>query len=162
MEVYTVSLFGHRQLDYPVLTERTLEMILQKLLETVEYVDFLLGRDGEFDLLAASVIRRLQKNGRSANCSLIWVLPYPTADLQKNREDYLRYYNDIEICDASAEGHFRGAHQKRNRVLVDRSDLVLFWVDHPSGGAYHTLLYALRQGKDTLNLANALENEDDV
>ena len=55
---YTIALFGHRQLANALQVEQRLEACLRELLRTHAQVEFLLGRNGEFDLLAASVIRR--------------------------------------------------------------------------------------------------------
>ncbi len=37
--------------------------------------------------------------------------------------------------------------------MVDRSDLVLCYIQHKNGGAYKTIKYAEEQGKTILNLA---------
>ena len=41
----------------------------------------------------------------------------------------------------------------RNRWMIDRSDLVIAYVDREWGGAYQTYRYALSRGKEILNLA---------
>ena len=64
------------------------------------------------------------------------------------------YYDEIELCSAAAGSHPKGAIQIRNRQMVDRSDLVVFCVDHSSGGAYQTQRYAQRKKKEILNLAH--------
>ena len=61
MEIYTVSLFGHRQIlnlydAQNALVERAKSLIISK-----EYVEFLVGRNGDFDIMAASEIKRAQK-----------------------------------------------------------------------------------------------------
>ena len=66
----------------------------------------------------------------------------------------LKHIIEIELCSAAAGSHPKGAIQIRNRQMVDRSDLVVFCVDHSSGGAYQTLRYAQRKKKETLNLAH--------
>lgn len=38
--------------------------------------------------------------------------------------------------------------------MIDRSDLVVFWVDHSSGGAYQSMNYAKKKRCNYLNLAN--------
>lgn len=48
----------------------------------------------------------------------------------------------IEVCSVSADKYFKAAHQTRNRSIVDRSDLVIFCVEHSSGMAYQTKKYA--------------------
>ena len=61
MDIYTVSLFGHRHIEQGSLVEERLESLLYDLITGKEYVEFLIGRDGEFDLLASSVIKRCIK-----------------------------------------------------------------------------------------------------
>jgi len=47
MKLFAVSFFGHRQVDDSFLIERQLESTIRELLLTKEYVEFLVGRDGE-------------------------------------------------------------------------------------------------------------------
>ena len=147
MEIYTVSLFGHRQVNDPFAVDRKLETIVRNLLAEKEYVEFLVGRDGEFDLLAASVIKRCRRAVGEENSALIWMLPYMTAEYRDHEEDYLNYYDDVEVSQNAVGAHPKGAMQIRNREMVDRSDLVIFCVERSSGGAYQTMKYAERQKK---------------
>ena len=65
-EIYRVSMIGHRVVeDYGI--EEKLYELFWELLRTKEYVEFYLGRNGDFDILAASVIKRLHKNYRDDN-----------------------------------------------------------------------------------------------
>ena len=41
-------------------------------------------------------------------------------------------------------------------MMVDRSDLVVFYVDHQKGGAYQTYQYAVKQEKRIINIAEEL------
>lgn len=155
MDTYTVSLFGHRHLSNPIAAEQALESVIRELLHRPEYVEFLVGRDGDFDLLAASTIKRCQRAINEDNSALTWVLPYPTAELRNNIDTYQSYYDEIEICEASAEKHYKAAFQQRNHSMVDRSDLVIFCVERKRGGAYQTMRYAQKQGKQYINLPDA-------
>ena len=56
--------------------------------------------------------------------------------LRDNEESYRAYYDEIEVCANPANVHFKRAYQTRNRAMVDRSDLVVFCIDHESGGAW--------------------------
>lgn len=75
MEIYTVSFFGHRLVERASGIQVRLEKLLHDLITQKEYVEFLIGRDGEFDLLAASSIRRAVKQYGCGNTSIILVLP---------------------------------------------------------------------------------------
>lgn len=54
MNIYTVSFFGHRYIECWTEIENRLDKLLQNLITQKEYIDFLIGRDGDFDLLASS------------------------------------------------------------------------------------------------------------
>ena len=154
LNTYTVSFFGHRIIKDPLLMEQRLESLICKLLKEKEYVEFLVGRDGEFDQTASSVIRRCKRIVQDNNSAHVWVLPYPTAEFRDNEESFREYYDEIEVCGTSADGHFKGAHQARNRAMVDRSHLVVFCIQHNSGGAWQTMKYAKKQGKPYININN--------
>ena len=152
MDIYTVSFFGHREIENALEVERKLEAKITELIQTKQYIEFLVGREGEFDILAASVVKRVKKQMDYANCSLIWVLPYMKAEFLDNEKNYLEYYDDVEVCEQSAKAHFKSAMQIRNRAMVDRSDLVICCIQHKSGGAYKTVQYAEKQDKNIFAL----------
>ena len=152
MDIYTVSFFGHREIENALEVERKLEAKITELIQTKQYIEFLVGREGEFDILAASVVKRVKKQMDYANCSLIWVLPYMKAEFRDNEKNFLEYYDDVEVCEQSSKAHFKSAMQIRNRAMVDRSDLVICCIQHKSGGAYKTVQYATKQNKDIFNV----------
>lgn len=91
-EIYRVTMIGHRIVgDFDI--EEKLYDLFKNMLRTKEYVEFYLGRNGDFDILAASVIKRLQKNYRNDNSALILVLPYPVKDY----EYYEKYYDEMAV-----------------------------------------------------------------
>ena len=156
MNVFTVSFFGHRRLSDSLTTEIELQKVIRELVRTKQYVEFLVGRDGEFDQLVSSTVRRCKREIRDDNSSLVLVLPYETAEYRNNEESFHVYYDEIEVCAESAEKHFKSAHQTRNRSMVDRSQLVIVFVEHESGGAYTTMRYADRHNVQVINLAKSL------
>lgn len=157
MNTFTVSFFGHRIIENALEIESRLEQLILTLLREHEYVEFQVGRDGEFDQIVSSVIRRCKREYRSDNSAHIWVLPYLTAEYRDNEESFRDYYDEIEVCEVAAGSHYKNAHQTRNRAMVDRSDLVVFCIQHESGGAWQTMKYAKKQGKPCINLNEQLE-----
>ena len=163
MNIFTVSFFGHRQITNSDEAEKHLEKQITELLLTKEYVEFLIGRDGEFDQLVTSTIRRCKRTIRDDNSALVLILPYSTAEYQNNEQSFNEYYDEIEICEKSAKCHFKSAHQIRNRSMIDRSNQVIFWVEHKNGGAYQTMQYARKQNSAFINLAkNVLDLQIDI
>jgi len=154
MDIYTVSFFGHREVERASEIESKLDQLLRDLITQKLYVELLVGRDGEFDLLAASAIRRAVKRYGYGNTSIILVLPYMKAEYRDNEQNYLSYYDEVEICSESSDAHYKSAIQVRNRCMIDRSDLVVCCIQHKGGGAYRTMQYAKKQGKQVRNLAD--------
>lgn len=157
MDTFTVSFFGHRNIDNPLAIDPVLDDLIGTLLQHKQYVEFLVGRNGDFDQLVSSSIRRCKRDVDNNNSAHVWVLPYVTSDFQNNEEAYRAYYDEIEVFD-SAGIHYKSAYQARNRSMIDRSDLVVFFVNRKKGGAYQALQYALQQGKNCLNLYNTKED----
>ena len=153
LDIYTVAFFGHRYIDNPLKVEALLEEQIRKLINEKEYVDFLVGRNGEFDQCASSTVLRVRKNVRDDNSALVLMLPYPTAEYLNNEEYFHDYYTDVEISYKASKAHPKSAIQIRNREMVDRADLIICYVKENEGGAYSTIKYAKRQGKSIINLA---------
>lgn len=159
MDIYTVSFFGHRKIYDQLHLDRTLDKLIARLLREHSYVEFLVGRDGDFDQLVSSAIRRCQQEYGHHNSSHIWAMPYATAFFRDNEEACYAYYDEIEICEESSIKHFKAAFQSRNRHMVDRSDLTVFYVETNEGGAYQTMQYAIQQGKEHINLYHLKEDQ---
>ncbi len=155
LDIFTVSFFGHREVDHFRDVERQVEKLVQKLMEERDYVDFLVGRNGDFDQIAASAVRRVKEH-YPAKSSLIWVMPYKTAEYRENMKAYDQYYDEVEACPESDGSHPKAAYQIRNRSMVDRSDLVICYVTCKHGGAYQTMQYAESIGKSCINISALL------
>lgn len=153
LEIFTVAFFGHRYIDNPLKVEELLEEQIRKLINEKEYVDFVVGRNGEFDQCASSAVLHARKNVRDDNSALVLVLPYPTAEYLNNEEYFHDYYTDVEISYSASMAHPKSAIQIRNREMVDKADLVICYIEHNVGGAWQTIQYAIRQGKTVINLA---------
>lgn len=149
----TVCFFGHRRIDDYDAVEQKIFNLAGDLIRRNEYVDFLVGRDGDFDQIAAAAIRRAKQSVFDGNSSLCWVQPYQRAEYLRDPAAYERYYDRIELCEASESAHPKAAIQRRNRVMVDRSQLCVFYVAEEAGGAWQTMQYAVRRQKAIINLS---------
>lgn len=148
MEFYTVSLFGHRKIEDLFRLEELLVPVIKDLMQTKEYITFLIGRNGEFDEFAASVIKSLQKKIRKDNNDMTLVLPYPVANL----EYYEQYYDSVMIPEIMHGVYPKFAITLKNRWMIDRSDIVVVYSEHEKGGSYAALKYAEKQNKRVVHL----------
>ncbi len=151
---YTVSFFGHREIDNVSDIWKKLDDAVGDLITHKNYVEFLVGREGEFDRFASEAVKRAQNKYGNINNSLVLILPYMKAEYRDNKQSYLEYFDDVEICSEASEAHFKQAIRIRNRNMVDRSDLVICCIQHKNGGAYQTVKYALAQNRPIMQLGD--------
>ncbi len=155
MNVFTVSLFGHRTIEDIRQLDKTLYPIIKELIQTKSYVSFLIGRNGEFDEYAASVIKQVQKAVGKENNDMTLVLPYKVADMKY----YEKYYDHIIIPESVFGAHPKSAITLKNRWMVEQSELVIVLVERDKGGAYTAMKYAEKLNKRVVNLS-LLSNAD--
>lgn len=148
MDIFTVSLFGHREIEDLRRMEYQLEPIVRELMQKKQYVAFLIGRNGEFDEFAASVIKRVQRDRGKENSDITLVLPYPVASMMH----YEEYYDGIIIPDAVHGAHPKAAISLKNRWMVEQSDLIVVYAEREGGGAYAAMKYAKGLNKRIINL----------
>ena len=148
-EFLTVTLLGHRDLCEHLSVERQLYSLLSDLINSGYCIDILIGRNGEFDVFCASVIKRIQRELGKENISETLVLPYKLKDL----EFYEKYYDGVVILDTE-KTYPKGRIELRNRFMIERSDLVICYVNREKGGACAALKYAKKLNKRIINLAS--------
>ena len=151
MNIYTVTFFGHRELSNSFTTEVRLEETIRDLIMNKEYLEFLVGRDGEFDQLVSSVIRKCKVKYGSGNVTHILVRPYERSEYRENRKSFETYYDEIEIYPGKSV-YFKAAIEQRNHDMAERADLVICCIEHESDGAYTAVKYAEKIGKGVINL----------
>ena len=152
-EIYRVSFIGHRRIDRFRFVEEQLDRIVGDLMNRKEYVEFYVGRNGEFDTMVASAVKRCQKRYGKENSSLILVIPYAVA----NMDCLEQFYDEIWYPEELYEVHHKAAITKRNEWFVEHSDLLVAYVERDSGGAAVCLKKAEKAGIETKNIA--LEEE---
>ena len=154
MEVYRVAFIGHREVDKHMQVADELDRVLPMLLGKHEYIEFYVGKNGEFDELAASAVRRLKRDW-SAFCTLSLVLPYEVANLDMIEKSY-----DEVIMPNDYKCHYKSAIEKRNKWLAENCDLMIGYVKRESGGAYKCFCYAKECGALTMNIADRFKRMD--
>lgn len=137
----TVTFCGHRcTQDTPELRGWLTDCVEKLIAEGAD--TFYLGGYGDFDRIAASVVWKLKQ--RYPQIESVLVLAYLGREV--NAEHYDRtMYPEIE------GGPMRFAISKRNRWLVDNSDVLIAYVILDSGGAAAARRYAMRRKKRIIN-----------
>lgn len=144
-KILSCTFAGHREVFG--FSSRQIENALETLVKGEDALRCYVGGMGEFDALAAAAVRSLKRKYPYKDIRLILVLPYMQQKLNRDREYYETYYDDILIPPELADMHYKRAISSRNRWLVDNSDCLIALVRRDFGGAYAMLRYAQRQGK---------------
>lgn len=153
MEIFSVSFFGHRSLYGCGFVDQKVYEIICDLIRNKSYVEFLVGRDGDFDQIVSSAIIRAKRNIDHGNASHIWIMPYMKAEYKNNKMAFEKYYDFIEVCEKSSVAFPKSAITIRNRYMIERSDMCIFYVTEKSGGAWNAMQYAEKIGKAYINIA---------
>lgn len=142
MEIYRVSFIGHKEVENFSIVEEQVSSIVRKLLISKQYVEFYVGRNGEFDILVASVIKKVKREVGANNSTLILVIPYPLAEIVA----YENYYDEVEYPYELRSVHFKAAIVKRNEWLIKKSNMLIAYVVRDYGRAAQCLKKAIEIG----------------
>ena len=132
-----VTFCGHREVREP-------EKVRKWLYETVEGLIregadcFYLGGYGQFDSMAAGVVREMKP--KYPHIHSVLVLPYLDREFDASRYDE-SLYPPLENVPQ------RYAISKRNEYMVNNADVVVTYAVYSFGGASKTLRYAERKHK---------------
>lgn len=139
--------FGHREVSANIT-----EQLDKAVLKVAEQgcIIFYTGAMGDFDSLFSSAVRKAKRS--YPNIKLICVKPYMTKEINESGEYLYSLYDDIIIPTELADIHPKSAIPKRNRLLVDWSDIVIGYIKRQYGGAYTAIKYAQSLKKEVIIL----------
>jgi len=145
-----ITFCGHAQINADT---TQIENQISKILTSLkcDNLEFYLGDYGHFDKLARKCCSNLKKY--KTNIKLIFVTPYINDKYLKKRE-YLSTDYDLIIYPPLETTPKKLAIIKRNQWMVDNSDLLICYVNYPSGGSSKTLEYAIKRHKHYINLGS--------
>ena len=147
MKEQTVTFFGHR--DTPKETEPALRLTLIDLIENKNASVFYVGNHGNFD---AMVRRQLEDLSKTYPIKYYAVLAYmPSKNDTPDEHSILP--EGIETVPR------RFAINYRNKLMLNKSDVVVTYVTRPVGGAWELKQMAEKQRKVTIDL-NKLKTPD--
>ena len=146
---YRVALFGHKDFCEHRMLDKVLYELLSEVIRNNPFIEIYVGRNGEFDIYVATIVKRLQKSIGKANNEFICVLPYASKDM----EYYKEYYDSVFIPECAESAHPKAAISKRNRWIIEHTDLLICFVKRKKGGAYTAMKYAEKLKKEIINLA---------
>lgn len=129
------------------------ELLKESIIKLVHqgYFDFITGMAEGADMDFAEAVLDV-KNVLGYDCiTLEAALPCPVSMPKKPTEFHYRRDEILKGCDkvtTLSSQYYRGCMQKRNRYMVDKSDMVLaIWNGKQEGGTWDTIKYAKKSNK---------------
>lgn len=142
----TCCFFGHR--DTPMDIGKKLEQTVEKLIVDSGIENFLFGNQGNFDIMALRVLRKMKEKYPYISYNI--VLAYvPT------KQESWHFFEDGEtmLPEGIEHIHPRYAVSWRNTWMVNKADIVVAYVVCSWGGAAKFVDMAYQKRKIVLNLA---------
>ena len=136
------SLFGHR--DTPETIKATLKTVLIDLIENKNVNIFYVGNNGAFDRIARDLLKEIKKTHKINYYVVLAYIP------QKNNG---YDYSDTVYFDELNFKPQRLRIVERNKLMINKSDIVVTYVTHITGGAAEFKAFAQRKGKTVINIS---------
>lgn len=146
---------GHRKIPPETISEisQRLEIIVVQLIEggcTYFYSGGALG----FDTLAAQTV--LKCRTKYPEIKLVLVLPCKNQAERWSAENKEVYEKVLSVADEviyTSQAYFKGCMHKRNRYLVDHSNICVCYLTKNTGGTAYTVNYAISKRLAIHNVA---------
>lgn len=135
------TFFGHR--DCPSSIRGVLSAEIERLIDEKGANTFYVGTQGNFDRIAYAALVELRK--RYQDIKIYRVLAYMPKPSEADSADTI-------VPEGIENTHPRYAVIKRNNWMIDRSEYVICYVTHPTGGAYQAVERAKKKGKIMIHL----------
>lgn len=156
----TVCFTGHRpeKLNFSEGDDRfkTFRNLLFKVVNRLcelGYTQFISGMARGFDMWAAEAVCRLKTIEKSV--SLVCAVPFPDQAKSWKPEEKARWEAILNESDETAnicDRYTRDCFHRRNRYMVDNSEVVVCLYDGTKGGTAYTVDYALKKGKIVIQI----------
>ena len=165
-----VTFIGHRDIRFGGDLPLRLKELLLTLIDDRGADTFLFGSRSDFDELCLEVVTELQRQRRGIKRVYVRA-EYPYVG--KGYEEGLLCSYDATYIPSNVAGAGRAAYVERNRHMIDRADICVFYYDEgyepppkpaargravgeqPKSGTKIAYEYALRRGKEIVNLFHA-------
>ncbi len=157
MSENTCCFTGHRNLteEQEIKVVQDLAWQVDKLIKK-GYAHFISGMASGSDIIAAQIVGYFRRTNKGL--ILEAAVPYEHRLHSKN-EDFkyaLRLCNKVTVIQKQYDP---GCFQKRNKYMVDKSEIVIaIWDGRTSGGTYNTIKYAQSLGKEIMRINPLLRN----
>ncbi len=145
---------GHRKIEprHATVLPQKLDLLLEELIGE-DYTEFCVGGAVGFDTVAA--LKVIEKKKKYGFIKLHLYLPCHGQDRSWSYNMKKAYSYVLENADSvryACDSYTNGCMQKRNRAMVEDSELCIAYCGSSSGGTFYTVSYAGQKGIKVINL----------
>lgn len=133
------TFFGHR--DCPSGIRGKLQAEIDRLICNHGVETFYVGTQGSFDRMAYGALVELRKQYQHIKVYRVLAYMPRLRDIAQDRS----VLDDTILPEGIEKAHPRYAIVSRNNWMIDRSDYVVAYITHPTGGAYQSVERAKQQ-----------------
>lgn len=135
--------FGHR--DTPAGVKEKLKKVIINLIENESVDTFYMGNQGNFDIMARETVEKLQKEYTHIKYNIMLACMPKSGDEEIPNSVYPDGLENVPR---------RFAIDRRNRIMLAKSDYIIVYVISPAGGAAKFYKLAKRRNKLTINISD--------
>lgn len=110
---YKVAFWGDLDTTNYFDIEYFIEKIITRIIYKYSDVKLYVGRQSEFDFLASTTIRRVQKENPNRICDHILILPYADSIYVHERSVYDKYYDNVILLNTGLDNNSVREHMKK-------------------------------------------------
>lgn len=144
------TFFGHR--NCPSTISKQLEEILEILITENNIIKFYVGNNGNFDSIVYNILKKLKTKHPHVSYSV--VISYIPC---KKASAPLICESDTLVPDGIETIPKRFSISYRNEWMINKSDMVIGYVNKSCGGAFKYFELAKKKGKTCINLCEIQE-----
>ena len=142
--------FGHRKIIRKKEVEDIIFETVLDLISKNRVTEFMIGENGDFDSCFLSAVMRAKR--KYPDVKLTLVLPYFSNKLNRDKEYYVSFYDDVIIPTEVVGCHYKEAIKKRNQWMIDNTLYVISYIRKNEGGAFSATNYAKKNNKYIISI----------
>lgn len=141
------TFFGHR--DCPSGIRGKLQAEIDRLICNHGVETFYVGTQGSFDRMVYAALVELRKQYQHMKIYRVLAYMPKLSDIAQDRS----VLDDTILPEGIEKVHPRYAIPHRNNWMIYRSDYVVAYITHPTGGAYQAVERAKKKGKTIIAIS---------
>lgn len=103
---------GHREV-FSSSIEADIDCALEEIIQTDDDFIFYSGGMGDFDKKCESAVRRIKRTHPERSIRLVLVLPYLTHEINRDKEYFETFYDDIVVPTELMGVHYKAAIRRK-------------------------------------------------